>query len=64
MSWFNAMKCCYYNKGYPAEPQNQAEQEKIVEYIQLGTIGFRVMFHYGAFFVVFQRLLLLFSRSL
>merc|ERR1711970_1580040 len=39
LSWFNAMECCYYNKGYPAEPQNQAEQDKIVEYIQIADQG-------------------------
>jgi len=42
MSWFNAMECCYWNKGYLAEPQNQAEQDKIVEYITAadgGTLG-------------------------
>ena len=36
MSWFNAMECCYWNKGYLAEPQNQEEQAKIVEYITAG----------------------------
>ena len=30
------MECCYYNKGYPAEPMNQAEQDKIKEYIEIG----------------------------
>ena len=42
MSWFDAMECCYYNKGYLAEPQNVEEQTKIVEYIQVadgGTLG-------------------------
>merc|ERR1719508_283771 len=39
MSWFNAMECCYYNKGYPAEPMNQAEQDKIMEYIQVADGG-------------------------
>ena len=42
MSWFNAMECCYYNKGYLAEPQNQEEQDKIVEHITAadgGTLG-------------------------
>ena len=38
MSWFTAMECCYYNKGYLAEPQNQAEQDKIVQYITAGTV--------------------------
>merc|ERR1712179_44320 len=33
MSWFTAMECCYFNKGYLAEPQNDEEQAKIVEYI-------------------------------
>ena len=32
------MECCYYNKGYLAEPQNQAEQDKIVQYITAGTV--------------------------
>jgi len=39
LSWFNAMECCYYNKGYPAEPQNEAEQQKIVEYIKIADEG-------------------------
>ena len=39
MSWFTAMECCYYNKGYLAEPQNQAEQDKIVQYITAGTVS-------------------------
>ena len=38
MSWFTAMECCYYNKGYLAEPQNQAEQDKIVQYITAGIV--------------------------
>merc|ERR1712223_1855003 len=29
MSWFDAMECCYYNKGYLAEPQSADEQAKI-----------------------------------
>jgi len=33
MSWFQAMECCYYNKGYLAEPQNMQEQDKIKELI-------------------------------
>ena len=40
MSWFTAMECCYYNKGYLAEPQNQAEQDKIVQYITAGTLQY------------------------
>ena len=36
MSWFTAMECCYFNKGYLAEPQNEEEQAKIVEYITAG----------------------------
>ena len=36
MSWFTAMECCYFNKGYLAEPQNDEEQAKIVEYITAG----------------------------
>ena len=40
MSWFTAMECCYYNKGYLAEPQNQAEQDKIVQYITAGTVQY------------------------
>ena len=36
MSWFTAMECCYFNKGYLAEPQNEDEQAKIVEYITAG----------------------------
>ena len=36
MSWFSAMECCYFNKGYLAEPQNEQEQAKIVEYIGIG----------------------------
>ena len=42
MSWFDAMECCYFNKGYLAEPQSAEEQAKIVEYIQVadgGTLG-------------------------
>merc|ERR1712211_151687 len=42
MSWFDAMECCYYNKGYLAEPQSADEQAKIEEYIQIadgGTLG-------------------------
>ena len=38
MSWFTAMECCYFNKGYLAEPQNEEEQAKIVEYITAGHI--------------------------
>ena len=36
MSWFSAMECCYFNKGYLAEPTNEQEQNKIVEYITAG----------------------------
>merc|ERR1712037_101548 len=42
MSWFDAMECCYYNKGHLAEPQSADEQAKIEEYIQIadgGTLG-------------------------
>merc|ERR1711993_192817 len=42
MSWFTAMECCYFNKGYLAEPQSADEQAKIEEYIQIadgGTLG-------------------------
>merc|ERR1712189_72517 len=35
MSWFQAMECCYYNKGYLAEPQNIQENDKIMEYIKV-----------------------------
>ena len=30
------MECCYFNKGYLAEPTNEQEQNKIVEYITAG----------------------------
>merc|ERR1712020_304151 len=29
MSWFDAMECCYYNKGYLAEPQSADEQQRL-----------------------------------
>ena len=52
MSWFTAMECCYYNKGYLAEPQNQAEQDKIVQYITAGTVQYCTvqysMFHFSS----------------
>merc|ERR1712098_705618 len=39
LSWFDAFECCYYNKGYLAEPQSAEEQAKIVEYIQIADGG-------------------------
>ena len=47
MSWFTAMECCYFNKGYLAEPQNDEEQAKIVEYITAG--GCTVYYMYYLF---------------
>lgn len=46
MSWFTAMECCYFNKGYLAEPQNDEEQAKIVEYITAGGCTVYYMYYY------------------
>ena len=35
MNWFDALQCCYYQQGYLAEPQNQAEQDTINSYLTI-----------------------------
>ena len=35
MNWFDALQCCYYQQGYLAEPQNQAEQDAINSYLTI-----------------------------
>ena len=35
LDWFDAMQCCYYQNAYLAEPQNQAEQDKINTYLTI-----------------------------
>ena len=35
MDWFDAMQCCYYQKGYLAEPQNAEETTSINTYLTI-----------------------------
>merc|ERR1712128_257090 len=39
MDWFDAMQCCYYQGGHLAEPQNEAETEKINTYLTISNGG-------------------------
>ena len=41
MDWFDAMQCCYFQNSYLAEPQNEAETDKINTYLTISTGGDR-----------------------